>query len=353
MGNLIRAILVAPLVALVAALGVGIFGNATPAFAWSLSAQCQGSTQVTGVLDIPNDSAGTYTVFVEYRTGPYNWAWVQGAGAEVSGSGQKSFTMNVSETPADAVSLRVRYKNAQGVYGPEISGEFPPCGARLYVFDLQAECTNVDLRIYGGMIGVPKDATGFPWTVFMEYQDPGNAIPYVEDWHWVSGTGVRIGPEHRGRNVNFEFTNPPIPSGVTELRVRYKSGEAAPWVYGPEISRTFPPCAPAPTKTPTNTPVPPTSTPKPNTPTNTAVVPTNTPVLGVPTNTPAVVVPTNTPAPSYKSSVRPPNTGTGGYKDNDGHGKGYYIGWVIAGSLLGGATLAMLGYTLVFIQRRD
>jgi len=324
-----------------------LIGNATPALAWNLSAQCQDSNHVSGVLDIPSDSAGTYTVFVEYRTGAHNWAWVQGAGANVSGSGQRHFTMDVSATPDNAVSLRVRYKNAQGVYGPEISGEFPPCGGRLHVFDLQAECTNADLRIYGGMIGVPSDATGFPWTVFMEYQDPGSAIPYIEDWHWVSGTGARIGPEHRGSNVNFEFRNPPIPSGVTELRVRYKAGESAPWVYGPEISRTFPPCKPAPTQTPTNTPVPPTNTPVPPTKTSTAVPASATPVP--PTNTP--VPPTATPEPC-KSVICPPNTGTGGYKDDDGHGRGYFIGWALAGGLLGLACFAMLGFTIAFVPRR-
>ncbi len=238
MGNWIRAFLVAPLVAIIATLGAMLSGGAEPAFAWSLSGQCSDSTHVTGVLDIPSGNSGTYTVFVEYRTGAYNWAWVQGAGANVT-AGSKNFTMDVSQTPENAVSLRVRYKDAQGVYGAEISGEFVPCGNKLHVFDLQAECTDVDLRIYGGMIGVPEDAGLFPWTVFMEYQDPATSIPYIEDWHWVGGTGVKVGPEHRGSNVNFEFRDPPIPAGVTELRIRYKAGESSPWIYGSEISRIF------------------------------------------------------------------------------------------------------------------
>jgi len=100
----------------------------------------------------------------------------------------------------------------------------------------------------------------------MEYQDPGNAIPEPEDWHWVFGTGVKVGSEGLGSNVNVQFVNPPIPDSVTELRIRYKSGpDNGPWIYGPEISRKFQPCGFTPAPTPCNCPTP-APTPQPTNP---------------------------------------------------------------------------------------
>ncbi len=267
---------IVPLFALIALVlgGFATFSNPGNALAWNLSAQCSSSTHVVGQIDIPSDATGTpYNVFVEQNLGNHNWQWVQGAGVDVQGTGTQTFHMDVSQTRSDAIELRVRYKDRDGNYGQETSNQFAPCRPaplNLHVFDLQAECTNAALHIVGGMIGVSQDANGFPWTVFLEYQAPGNNLSYAEDWHWVSGTGVKIGnagdPDPRGQMLNFQFNDSTTPTGVTELRVRYKSGpDNGPWTYGSQISLIFSPCK-SPTPVSTNPPAPVNPTPKPPTP---------------------------------------------------------------------------------------
>ena len=289
-----RTVWIVPLLAVLMVLGAATLFSPKNALAWNLEAHCSGQNNVVGTIDVPSNATSglPFTVFVEWEDSGQGWHWVTNAGQNINGTGQQAFNMGVSSAPGDAQWLRVRYKDKNEVYGQETSALFRPCNftapaptpLQLHVTDLQAECTNPSLHIVGGMIGVPSDAGGFPWTVFLEYQDPANVIPVEEDWHWVSGTGVKIGSELRGQMVNFEFNDSTTPSGVTELRVRYKSGESPPWIYGPEISRTFPPCgfpppAPAPCNCPAPTPVP---TQPPTTPCNCPVPTAQPPVYGPP-----------------------------------------------------------------------
>ncbi len=313
--SLIALMVVTPLVALVAAIGIQP-SDAKIALGWNLSAQCGDHQNVTGDIDIPSSESGkTFNVFVDDQDAQ-GWHWVTNAGQDIHGTGSQHFDMNVSKTPSDAKHLRVRYKekldDPNAGYGPETSAWFAPCfppTPPLHVFDLQGEC--IRPSIVGGMIGIPDDMRGrLPFTVFVEYQDPGTTVPEYEDWHWVRNAGKEI--NHTGL-VNYEMNISEAPANAVALRIRYKDKD---WVYGPEIAPLSKSgCTAA---TPTNTPVTPTNTSVPPTKTSTSVPPasTSTPVP------PKYVPPTNTPVPPPVTTctpICPPNTGSGGYLEGQEH----------------------------------
>lgn len=261
------------LAAFIALVGLVLVSQTGTALAWNLQPNCIDQNTIGGSIDVPD--GGTYNVFVEQRTGAYNWEWVQDAGVNVTGPGIRDFTIDVSKAKPEAVQLRALFKDMQGNYfygDAKVLSPCRPAPLNLNVWDLQAECIDPQKGIYGGMIGIPADANGFPWVVFMEYAGPSGS---PEDVHWVKPTGSHIGtdeaPALLGMNNQFEFQVPTwnpdtrdgIPPGVTELRVRFKSLAVDPHPYGDKISETFPPCpgTTPPTNPPTPCPCPPPTNP--------------------------------------------------------------------------------------------
>lgn len=120
-------LLAVPLMALVAVFGIFFHGSVKVAFAWELKAECQ-NNQIVGTIDIPSDAGSglPYNVFAEWQDSGGGWHWVTDAGQNINHTGLQSYSLDVSKRSAEAVVLRVRYKDRLGHYGPEVSNLINP-----------------------------------------------------------------------------------------------------------------------------------------------------------------------------------------------------------------------------------
>lgn len=191
-------------------------------------------------------------------------------------------------------------------------------------------------------------------------------VPGSHKWVEIPGSrqSLTVVSGKEGRFVSYgPLDISRIRSGANSIRVEQTAT--------PEKSDSFKPCPKQPTATPTspntatptltatntatatrtvtatatNTPKPPkTSTPQASTPTRTATV-----VVPTTTRT-SVVGPPQTPAvPQKTPTIRFPDTGSGG---SDGNSRNL-VPYVVVASVLFVALGAMLGYTLIFVPRRD
>lgn len=125
MGSAIRILLVTPLLGLLAAVGI-LATQASPAFAWSIVAECDENGMVAGEIEIPE--AGTFDIYVaDHVPGQGYWVEIPGSRQSITVvSGKEGFVsygpLNIENIREDANSIRVEQTAT-----PEKSDSFKPC----------------------------------------------------------------------------------------------------------------------------------------------------------------------------------------------------------------------------------
>lgn len=134
-----RPIWLVPLVVVITVLGFVEFGilgqngvahaQSGPPMVTNLVADCNSSGGVSGMIDVPADARHfPWTVFAEYKDGE-NWRWAEPSGSKIDNRyGSVNFELDVGKLSDEDVTFRVRFKDADWVYGELISPEFSgPC----------------------------------------------------------------------------------------------------------------------------------------------------------------------------------------------------------------------------------